>query len=258
VAVHRHARGEVAGRQAVGRLRHAAHRPRDRPAEVRGERQQQRDARHEHDGADRDRARRGGLGVGAAHVGQALLARVEAGELRAKFIDPALALGGRGRRVLAADGLDLRDRVLVDVSLHLGGDLLGECLLGRVACDERRQALGLPRQRRPCRPPRLQEPLLARQREPAGPGLQVQYELLGLVGGGQDLGGVPRRPRRGAHVDDGDQQCAERDPDYRRQRPAQDHHAHGQAVARPHKSASGPSTSRTFSSSWIGEKGLVM
>jgi hypothetical protein len=252
------ARAEVAGSEAIGRGGDPAHRRRDGAAEVRGEREHQRDARDEHDHADGHRARGRVVGGGAAGVGERLLGRVEAGELGADRVDAALALRG-GRRVLpAADGVDERDRVLVDVAPDPGRDLLGERLLRRVVGDERGQALRPARERRARRPPRREEPLLAREGEAARAGLEVEQLLLREVRGREHLRRVARHPRRVAHVGDRDEHPADRQADDHRQRRPEHHHPCGEARADVHRSASGPSTSRTFSRSWMGEKGFVM
>jgi hypothetical protein len=231
-------------------------------AEQRGhehdEGEQQRDAGYEDDDPDRDRARGGVVGGLAAPVGDLLLGGVEARELRAQRVDAAHPLGRRRGVALGPHGVDERDRVLVDIAADRLRDLLDQRRLARVVADQRAQPLGLARQRRARRAPRREELVLAREGEAAGAGLEVEDELLRAVRGGDDLLGVASRARDAAHVADREEQRAEREPDHHRQRPPDQRHARGQARAHVHKSASGPSTSCTFSSSWIGEKGLVM
>ena len=198
------------------------------------------------------------VGGGDTAVGEALLGRVEPRELGAQRVDALLARGFGRRRAAGAHGVDERDRVLVEVAPDPGRDLLDERLLGGVVGDERAEPLGLAGQRVPRGTPRREELPAVGERVAAGAGLEIQELLLGKVRGGDDLRRVARHPRGLAHVADRHQQRADRQPDHERQHPGDEHHPRRQAGADVHKSASGPSTSRTFSRSWMGEKGFVM
>lgn len=97
-------------------------------------------------------------------------------------------------------------------------------LLG-VVRDQLLQIAGLPREGDLGVPPRLQEPLLASDHEPALASLQVDHQPLEPVGNDQHLLGFLGTVFGGAQICDRGQQHCERSRDNQRKQPTRDHHA---------------------------------
>jgi hypothetical protein len=228
-----HACPEVTAGQPARHRRGAQHRPHDRPLEVAGEPHDQRDRpaephrrRHHRPSGRPVRAL---LPLGR----QALLGGDELVELCADGVHAARAVQGdlhrSGRRRVAADGLDQRDRVVAEAGRR-GGGHLPRLLPLHPAVHLLRQAAAHRRQGRLGVPPRRQESLLPGDRVAAHARLQVHHQPLELVGSDQHLLGAGGPPLLGAKLDDRDQQRREGRANHQREQAAGDHHASGQST----------------------------